>query len=173
MVPIGQIYKWILTGLAIFSGLLLVFLVVVIGGEAILRLFNTSLMRGSVEFSEYALFSLAVLSAPWLLYHDGHLRVTVILDHLPARIKLWVVLVTDLIGLAACAIVFRYAVEVFVHSYTGGQFLFNDVVIRDWLLQWQVPLALGLLVIEFLRRIWFSAIAPEGRAALLGTTDHA
>ncbi|WP_412506340.1 TRAP transporter small permease [Roseovarius sp. SYSU LYC5161] len=169
----GRIYERILSGLAILGGLLLVFLVVVIGGEAILRLFNIGLIRGSVQFSEYALFSLAMLAAPWLLYHDGHLRVTVVLDNLAPRAKARVMLLTDFIGLAATTIALRFAFEVFGQSYQRGQLIFKDVVVSEWLLQWQVPLALVLLVIEFLRRIYLMLGTPVGRAALTGVQDNA
>lgn len=170
---IGRIYEGVLVGLAILAGLLLVFLVVIIGGEAILRLFNIGLLRGTVQFSEYALFSLAMLAAPWLLFNDGHLRVTVMLDNLKGRAKARVLLLTDVIGLVASAIALRYAVGVFVVSYQRGQLIFNDVVVSEWLLQWQVPLALALLVIEFLRRIWLVLGTPTGRAALKGAQDNA
>lgn len=170
---IGAVYERILVLLAIIAGLLVVLLVVLTGGEALLRIFNLGLVRGSVEFSEYALFTLAMLAAPWLLYHDKHLRVTVVLDSLGSKAHARVVFLTDLIGLAATAVAVRYSVEVFVQSYIGGQLIFNNVVIKDWLLQWQVPLALGFLLVEFLRRIWVRVGTPAGRATLADGDDHA
>ncbi|EAQ02377.1 hypothetical protein OB2597_19881 [Pseudooceanicola batsensis HTCC2597] len=169
----GRIYEKILLGLAILGGLLLVFLVVVIGGEAILRLFNIGLIRGSVQFSEYAIFSLAMLAAPWLLYHDGHLRVTVVLDNMGPRVRARALLLTDFIGLAACAVTLRYAVDVLIGSFRSGQLIFNDVVVSEWLLQWQVPLALALLAVEFIRRIYLALGKPVERTALTGARDNA
>ncbi|PVH27514.1 TRAP transporter small permease [Pararhodobacter oceanensis] len=169
----GRIYRGILLSLAIVAGLLLVFLVVVIGAEAILRLFDFGSIRGSVQFSEYAIFSLAMLAAPWLLYHDGHLRVTIVLDALSERTRARVLILTDIIGLAASAVALRYAFGVLLQSYQRGRFLFDDVVVREWLLQWQVPLALALLVIEFIRRIWLALGLPVGRATLTGAQDNA
>ncbi|MBK0329589.1 TRAP transporter small permease [Rhodobacteraceae bacterium F11138] len=171
--PMGRIYKVILLSLAIVAGLLLVFLVVVIGAEAILRLFNFGSIRGSVQFSEYAIFSLAMLAAPWLLYNDGHLRVTIVLDSLGRRARARVLLLTDVIGLVATAVTLRYAFDVLVQSYQHGRFLFDDVVVSEWMLQWQVPLALALLVIEFSRRIWLALGSPAHRAALTGAHDNA
>lgn len=169
----GRIYRGILLSLAIVAGLLLVFLVVVIGAEALLRLFDLGSIRGSVQFSEYAIFSLAMLAAPWLLYHDGHLRVTIMLDALSERARARVLILTDIIGLAASAVALRYAFGVFLQSYQGGRFLFDDVVVREWLLQWQVPLALALLVIEFIRRIWLALGLPARRVDLTGVQENA
>lgn len=169
----GRIYRGILLSLAIVAGLLLVFLVVVIGAEAILRLFDLGSIRGSVQFSEYAIFSLAMLAAPWLLYHDGHLRVTIVLDALNERARKRVLILTDIIGLAASAVALRYALGVLLQSYQRGRFLFDDVVVREWLLQWQVPLALALLVVEFIRRLWLGFGFPVGRATLTGVQDNA
>jgi len=147
------------TALAVFSAVLLVLIVVGTGAEVFNRFFGFGLVPGIIDFSGHAMFSIALLSAPWLLINNGHIRVSMVVDHVPDRAAHAV----DLIGMAICLVVLialtYFGVEIFIKSYSLGEVLYEEIVIPDWWLQWQIPLSTGLMSIEFVRKIVVSVRA--------------
>lgn len=164
MTSLVRIYLFVINGLALIATVMLAFLVFMIGGEAIMRTLDLRFFPGVVELSEYALYMMAVLSAPWLLHHNGHLAVTVVVDRLPRKLRTAAEFLTLLLGLCAAAVTFWIGIQLFMQSYRSGQLIFRDLVVQDWLLQWQVPLAMGLIVIEFLGRL-VSIFRPSNGSA--------
>ncbi|WP_118134619.1 TRAP transporter small permease subunit [Oceanicella sp. SM1341] len=146
-------YSLFVAGLAWVAGGLICFLVVAIGAEAILRSLGLGVIRGVVDLSEHAMFNIAVLAAPWILRHNLHIRVDVVVTHLPKRPAEVAELLTSLAGLVTCAVITWYGVRVFATSWSRGELIFSELIIPDWWLQWQIPLAGALLVVEFARRV--------------------
>lgn len=155
-----RIYLLIINFLAAIAIAMLAVLVLLIGGEAITRTLHLPFLPGVVELSEYALFMMAMLAAPWLLHHNGHLAVNVVVDLLPQKLRSTTALLTWVLGLCAASVTFWIGVRLFMQSYTSGQLIFRDLIIQDWLLQWQVPLVMALISVEFFGRI-VSATFPS------------
>lgn len=159
-----RIYLFVINALAVVATAMLAFLVFMIGGEAIMRTLHLPFLPGVVELSEYALFMMAILAAPWLLHNNGHLAVTVVVDRLPHKTRSAAAFLTLLLGLIAAAVTMWVGIQLFMQSYRSGQLIFRDLIIQDWLLQWQVPLAMALIVIEFVARI-VSMLRPSTGSA--------
>ena len=162
MTVLVRIYLLIVNFLAVISVSMLAVLVILIGGEAITRTLNLPFLPGVVELSEYALYMMAMLAAPWLLHHNGHLAVNVVTDLLPKRARAATALLAWVLGLCATSVTFWIGLQLLMQSYRSGQLIFRDLVVHDWLLQWQVPLAMALMSIEFLGRIISTALPPAG-----------
>lgn len=159
-----RIYLFIVNSLAVIAMSMLALLVFLIGGEAIMRTLHLPFIVGVVEMSEYALYMMALLAAPWLLHNNGHLAVTVAIDFLPRKLRSAAALLTWVLGLCAVSVTFWIGVVLFMQSYRSGQMIFRDLIIKDWLLQWQVPLAMALMILEFLGRIVSMALPSTGSA---------
>ncbi len=149
--------------LALVSALMLA--AMTIGGEALLRSSGLRVLRGVVDLSEHALFCIAVPSAPWLLRRDGRLSVNVLVARLPGPASRAMAALTDLIGLAACAVLPVYGLRVLGQSCARGQMIFQDIVLMDWWLQWQLPLAALLMGLGFAGRL----LAPRAPRSELDT----
>lgn len=141
---------WIL---AILSVVLLALLTVGIAAEAVMRSLRLGLVYGIVDFSEHAMFCLALLPAPWLLAQNGHISVDLVVGSVSRPVARALALFTDLAGLAICAAIAWYGVAILRQSYARGEFIIQELVIPEWWLQWQVPLVFALLSVEFALRL--------------------
>lgn len=159
--------------LAAFSGLCIVFLIVATGAEAIIRALKWGFIRGVIDLSEYALFFIAILAAPWLLNKDQHIRVDIVFANLKQPLQGRVNTLVNVLMLAVVLVIFYYSVQVLIESWVREEVIFKDLEIPDWWLQWQIPLASLLMVIELLQRIFWPNLSylPDSRFARLFDED--
>lgn len=159
-------YRAAAIALAILSGVLLVLMTVGIGAEAIMRTFRLGLIRGIVDFSEHALFNIAILAAPWVLMRNGHIVINILTAQLTGLAARMVDLLANLIALLICGCIAFYGARIFWVAFGRGEYIFRELVIPEWWLQWQVPVAFALLTIEFARRIVWWWRSPGSPASL-------
>lgn len=145
-------YRSVAAALAIFAGLMLVLMTIGIGAEAILRTLGLGLIRGIVDFSEYSLFNIAILASPWILIRNGHIAINLVTAHLTNITARAVDLTANLLGLVVSATIAFYGWRIFTVSFARGEHIFQELIIPDWWLQWQVPTAFALLTVEFALR---------------------
>src|ERR1700722_3220488 len=60
------------------------------------------------EISEYMLYLITMLAAPWLLRQGRHIRVDILLRALPAKVGWYCEWLTDAVALACCTIIVVY-----------------------------------------------------------------
>ena len=101
-----------------------------------------------LEVSEYVLPLATFLVAPWLLRRNEHVRLDVLLRAWP-----WLNHVTNVVGVAVCAVLVLYGVRTILNSAQQGAMVFKSVVFPEWWLYAPVPLCFGLLAVEFVRRL--------------------
>jgi TRAP-type C4-dicarboxylate transport system permease small subunit len=150
--------------LAYFSIFLLAIITGWISLEVISRIIGTGVLRGSVEFTEYAIFNMAFLAAPWILHKNAHVRVLVLTEQLSERRRQIFEKAVNFFAAAACLILTYYAGINLIDSVQRAEFIFGELVFPEWYVQWQVPLAFSLLSIGFLKLTFGS-----GPANLLAT----
>lgn len=110
-------------------------------------------VRGLVELVEYALFAATFLAAPWLLRHDGHVRVDFAVRALPGRAAAAVRLAADAVGLAVSLTLLVYAARVAYRSWASGGIVLKTLVFAEWWLYAVIVVSAFLLVLEFARRL--------------------
>jgi len=142
-------------GIIYFLAYVAVALLVAITGwislEVISRLIGLGILRGSVEFTEYALFNMAFLAAPWVLHQNAHVRVLILVEQLPEQSRLYTERAIHLFAAGICLILLYYAVINLNTSIERGQSIFGELVFPEWYMHWQVPLAFALLAIGFVK----------------------
>lgn len=158
-------YYYLIVFLAILAGLLLGMFTIAIALEAVIRSLGFSTFSGTIDFTEHSIFSMALLAAPWILYKNSHIKITLLTDQLRGKLAYGMELLCELIGTVLCIVIAYYAVEVFKTSYQRNELIFQELIIPEWWLQWQVAIAFGLMSIEFFSRL-LRAIQPKIRTAL-------
>ncbi|MBW1912252.1 MAG: TRAP transporter small permease [Deltaproteobacteria bacterium] len=104
------IFDSITHGLAYFSGILLALITLAIFAEVVVRKLWSYSIIGVVECSEYALVFITFLSASWILKHDAHVKVDLVLSWLKPRTRALLNMVTSIFGAILCMyIAFRSA----------------------------------------------------------------
>lgn len=126
---------------------------VLVTADVVLRNLNIDLIPAGVEITEYMLMVATFIAAPWLLYHNGHIRVDVILHLLPRFLQRFFALFCHAVGLIVCAVLAYQSLMVLLDAQQQGSVVFKELIFPEWWLS--VPLLFGssLLTIEFGRRL--------------------
>lgn len=107
----------------------------------------------AVELSEYIMLYLTFLVAPWVLKHDGHVRVDVLLSRLGPRSNLLADVITTIVATVACLVLFWFSLGVTVESYQRGVTLMKILQVPEYLLLAVIPLGSLLLSLRLVCRL--------------------
>ena len=142
--------------------LIVLAMTLLIGADVIGRNAGLGGIAWSNEVSEYCLYLMTLLSAPWLLRQGQHIRVDIVLKALPPRIGWALEWVSDVLGLA-CSIYFLwFGMKVLATSYATGAVSIKTLVLPEWWLMAPMPLAFLFVSIEFIFRMHRLATGERG-----------
>ena len=142
--------------------LLVLAMTLMIGADVALRNIASGGIAWSNEVSEYILYLVTLLSAPYLLRRGQHIRVDILLRALPARVAYAMEWIADAAGLV-CALYFVwYGFRVAMQSFSAGAITMKTLILPEWWMLAVMPLALLLVAIEFLFRMHRLAAMPVG-----------
>jgi len=154
---VSAAYGRLLTALALLAGALLVAMMMIIVFDVMLR--NVPLLRGvhgiswANEITEYALYLITLLIAPWLLRQAQHIRVDIVLSQLPARLAWYVEWFTDIVGLLVCVAIGVYSWKATALSKASGLLAIKTLVLPEWWLITPICICFVLLSIEMVFRM--------------------
>jgi TRAP-type transport system small permease protein len=138
--------------LAILAALVLLAMVVLVTADILLRNVSRAGFPWANEVSEYALYVITLLTAPWLLRRGQHVRIDLVLTFVPARVAWLMEAVGDVIGFVVCLVMLRYGLKMVVDSAALGSITIKNLVFPEWWLLWPLPLTFALLAVEFVFR---------------------
>lgn len=150
---IFKIYTALLAGLGLAAGIAIAGLAVSITGDVVGRNLGLGNFPWLLEVSEYVLFGVTFLAAPWVLRESAHVRVDVLVSNLPEHLKRPLNLSADILGFLISAILTWYALRVMKESLERGDLLFKELVVPEWPFFALAAFAGGLLIIEFTLRL--------------------
>jgi len=156
-----QFHYYAIRMLACIAGFCVAFLIVGIGAEAIMRSLGIGLIKGIIDLSEYSLFLISVLAAPWLLNCNQHIRVDILIGQLRGPLRRYAERLVNVIVLVVSLVIFYYSVQVFLESWRLQEVIYREIEFPDWWVQWQIPLAMGLISLELFQRIFFPRVVYE------------
>ena len=99
----------------------------------------------SNEISEYVLYLITMLTAPWLLRQGQHIRVDILLRALPARTGWYCEWATDVIALVCCIMMVAYGAQATYASYSSHALTIKTLVTPEW--WWLAPLPVAFLLL--------------------------
>ena len=155
--------------LATLAALILLAMVIVVTADIVLR--NTARVgfAWANEITEYALYVITLLTAPWLLRRGQHVRLDIILTLVPARVAWLMEAVGDLLGFAVCIVLVRYGFAMSYDSWRLGAITIKNLVFPEWWLLAPLPATFVLLAIEFIFR--FDRLLRGERARRIEATS--
>jgi len=104
------------------------------------------------EVSEYALYLMTLLTAPWLLRRGQHVRLDIILTLVPPRVAWLMEAAGDALGFCVSLVLVRYGFAMTADSARLGAITIKNLVFPEWWLLAPLPVAFALLAIEFVFR---------------------
>ena len=149
MSRLSNAFGKLLNALAVAAALTLLAMVVMVTADILLRNLTRTGFAWSNEVSEYALYVITLLTAPWLLRRGQHVRVDLVLTLVPVRVAWLMEAAGDVIGFAVCLVMMRYGFKMSIESAVLGSITIKNLVFPEWWLLWPLPVCFALLAAEF------------------------
>ena len=152
MTRLSTAFGRLFDALAVLAALILLAMVIVVTADIVLRNTVGGGFAWANEVSEYALYVMTLLTAPWLLRRGQHVRLDIILTLVPPRVAWLMEAVGDLLGFAVCVVLIRYGFAMTHDSWRLGAITIKNLVFPEWWLLAPLPATFVLLAIEFVFR---------------------
>ena len=169
MTRLSNAFGRLLNILAFVAALTLLAMVILVTADIVLRNLARTGFAFANEVSEYALYVITLLTAPWLLRRGQHVRIDLVLTLVPARIAWLMEAVADILGFGVCLVMMRYGIKMTVDSAALGAITIKNLVFPEWWLLWPLPLCFALLAAEFAFR--FDRLIHGARGRRLEATS--
>src|SRR6185436_13899616 len=108
MIRFSNAFGRLLNALAVLAALTLLATVIMVTADILLRNITRTGFPWANEVSEYALYIMTLLTAPWLLRRGQHVRIDLLLSVVPPRGAWLMEAVGDVIGFLVCMVMVRY-----------------------------------------------------------------
>ena len=153
----AELYGRLLASLALAGSAVLFGMMLVICVDVLLR--NVRVVPGvhgiswANEVTEYALYFITLLTAPWLLRQGLHIRVDVLLRAIPRRLAWYCEWAVDGLALACCVVIAWYGCKAVFSSLAIGGTVVKVLSVPEWWLLAPLPATFALLAVEVLFRM--------------------
>jgi TRAP-type C4-dicarboxylate transport system permease small subunit len=148
---LSGIYQRILDAMAIAAALILLAMVILVTGDVLSRNIGGGFIWAN-EVSEYALYAITLLTAPWLLRRGQHIRLDLVLVMVPVRVAWYMEALSDILGFATCLVLMRYGAAMTYQSWQLNSYTIKNLYFPEWWLLVPLPATFFLLAIEFIFR---------------------
>jgi TRAP-type C4-dicarboxylate transport system permease small subunit len=152
MIRLSHLYGELLKSLAVLAALLLFVMMIVVTGDILLRNLIGKGLVWANEVSEYALYLITLLTAPWLLRRGQHVRLDLILTVLPTRGAWLLEAIGDLLGFVVSLAMIRFGWLMAYDAWRSNSITIKNLVFPEWWLLAPLPVTFLLLAIEFVFR---------------------
>ena len=135
----GSVFDRIVNAFAWIAGALLIFQVVSVSADVVVRYFFGVSVRWVIVLNEWSLLFIAFLGAAWLQRQGGHVRLDILISRFGPRSRFAADLFALVLGIVVCIVLVWYGGKV-----TWAKFLTNEY---DFFKIDDVPIYLILVVI--------------------------
>jgi C4-dicarboxylate transporter DctQ subunit len=149
-----KIFDSIVTGTAYLSGCIIIFMMLAISYEVVMRYFFGAPTGWVMDFSGYMQYGCVLLGTAWVLKIGSHTRIDILINSFRPRIQTILNMVTSSISLVACAVFGWKGFEATWGAFQRGDFLYREVEVPLSLLFAFIPFTFLLLCIQFGREIY-------------------
>ncbi len=131
---------------------LVIFTMVVVCMEVVMRYFFKHSLMWVFETTSYSMLFITYLAAPWLLKEEGHTVMDLVSNRLRPRIQAMLNFITSIIGAFVCLVITWYGAETTLYLLRMGIREQSAVRPPSFILYIVIPIGSLLLSIQFLRR---------------------
>jgi TRAP-type C4-dicarboxylate transport system permease small subunit len=149
--------------LAMLAALILLAMVALVTADIVMRNTLRTGFAWANEISEYALYVITLLTAPWLLRRGQHVRIDMALVLVPPRLAWALEAAADILGLAASLVLVWYGAIMTAQSARLGSLTIKNLVFPEWWLLAPLPICFALVAVEFVFRFHRLLGAPRTR----------
>lgn len=148
-----KLYRRCLDACGLATGFVIAAMAVLVTADVTMRSLGWGNLPWLLEVTEYALYAVTFLAAPWVLSLNAHVRVDILVTKLAPAVARAVEIAMNAIGLAASVVLVYYGWLATVDAWSLGSRIFKQLIVPEWWLLWIMPCAGVLLAVEFALRI--------------------
>jgi len=153
-------YLALLAACAGLAGLIVGAMVVLVSYDVIARNAHLPSLAWTADITEYALPLATLLVAPWLVHRNEHVRLDLVVVHLPEDLRNKVEKAVYAFCCLVAATMACYSVSVIVDSYRTGSLVIKTLTFPEWWVFLPLPPCFLLVAIECLRKSLAGAQEP-------------
>lgn len=133
------------------SAWMMLFMALSITYEVVVRYLFLSPTIWVNDFTDYIMLYSTFLVSAWLLKHDGHVRLTILSEHLSPRSQMRMDIINSFIGAIVCGFVIWYGVSDTLDALERGIVVNRPLEVPKYLILGVIPFGCLLLFLQFLR----------------------
>jgi len=149
-----RLYDRLVDALAAISGLMLVWLMVAVVASVLIRNLGGQPPAWLFTSTEYSMFYLTLLGAPWLVREKGHVFVEIVIVHLPPALLSFVSRLVMVICAVIAFVLAWKGLELVTSNIQGGDYDVRTYFIPMWIFTIVYPISFTLMGIEFTRFVF-------------------
>jgi len=149
-----SIFDSTITVLMGLAAALIIFDMLAVSVEVILRYFFTISISGLFEITEYSLLWITFLATAWILRNNGHIRVDLVINRLNPRRRAGLNIVSSIICIFLLVLITWYSVGITIHDFRTG---FTQSTVLEpvkWPIEIIIPIGTFLLLVQLLRNTY-------------------
>lgn len=139
--------------MAVLSAIFIIFIMLSICGEVIMRYLFKKPLMWTVEISEYLQLYATFIGAAWVLRQDGHVKLEIVTNILGARAKNALFYIANALGLAVTAVIMCFSGIVTYEQFILQTPVIKSLEIPKWIILAPIPTGCFFLSLEFIRKI--------------------
>ena len=132
MARLSALFGKLFESLAAMAALMLLGMVILVTADIVLRNVANTGFVWSNEISEYALYLITLLTAPWTLRRGQHVRLDLVLTAVPARTAWRLEALGDIVGFVVCLVMVRYGTLMSYEAWRIGSITIKNLVFPEW-----------------------------------------
>ena len=149
----GAIFNGVLNVLAWVAAVIILFIMLSVGSDVVMRYFFKQPQIWVLEVTEYALLFMTFLSATWLLRDEGHVKMDLILSLLKPRVRKILNTFTTILLAILFIILTWYGTKVTWEQFQNDYFMATPLEVPTGPLMCVIPIGFFLLFIQTLRML--------------------
>lgn len=155
---------------AIFTGVVILAVTLLVSAETVLRYFWNISFAGTNELTEYALLWLTLAGATWVLRQDMHLRIDVLSLFLNNRQKIRLEMLCNIVCIIVVLLVFFFGFREVMVEYVARGYMYSVLELPKALVMAIIPIGFFMLAYEFAKRIYRNVTELSAKPALQAKT---
>ena len=149
-----NVFDRIIGGLAVLAAAFILFIMVSILYEVVIRYFLGQASIWVVELTGYSLAILTFLGTAWVLKKEGHVTIDLVLIRLSPESRSIVNVVTSILSAVVCLIIVWYSIKAAIQAFQIDYRSALELEFPWWILLSFIPVGTFLLSVQFLRRAY-------------------
>ncbi|MBT5546986.1 MAG: TRAP transporter small permease [Desulfobacula sp.] len=147
-----KIFDQVLKIMMFIAGILLIFIMLSVCMEVILRTFFDVSLMWITEVTEIMLLYITFLGSAWVLREEGHVKVDIILSRLKPRIKAFLGIISSILGIFVSLILTGFGFKVALDCLHKSAYTPTAMEIPMALIIIIIPIGCLMLFLQFIRR---------------------